>query len=124
MATLPPHQAAQVGERLVGLVQLVVSELVTNARKYAPGPVAMKVCLVGAAVEIEVWDGDPALPAPRAADPQRVGQHGLEIVKAVADSLVVRRESVGKRIIARIPVNQDKANGGQAPADSAEASRS
>jgi hypothetical protein len=27
-----------VSERVMGMVQLVVSELVTNARKYAPGP--------------------------------------------------------------------------------------
>ncbi|MFK4148400.1 ATP-binding protein [Streptomyces sp. NPDC004065] len=92
-------------ERVVGLTQLVVSELVTNARKYAPGPILMELGIVGGAVRIGVWDSSPVLPAPRAADPQRVGQHGLEIVRAVADELVVRREGAGKRVTARIPMD-------------------
>ncbi|MFI5681274.1 hypothetical protein [Streptomyces cellulosae] len=33
------------------LNQLVVSELVTNARKYAPGPVLMELRIAGSLVE-------------------------------------------------------------------------
>jgi hypothetical protein len=44
------------------------------------------------------------MPAARAADPNRVGQHGLEIVKAVAEDFAVQRAPVGKRITARIPL--------------------
>jgi hypothetical protein len=46
----------------------VVSELVTNARKYAPGPVLMELRVSGAVVEVVVWDSDPVLPVARAAD--------------------------------------------------------
>lgn len=38
----------------------------------------------------------------RAADPGRVGQHGLEIVQAVTESLFMEQEPLGKRITARI----------------------
>ncbi|ARX89242.1 regulator [Streptomyces alboflavus] len=49
-----------------------------------------------------MWDSEPALPAVLPADPDRVGQHGLEIVMAVCQSLHVRREPVGKRITTAI----------------------
>lgn len=84
------------------LTQLVVSELVTNARKYAPGPVLLDLRIVGDVIEVVVWDGDPVLPVARAADAGRVGQHGLEIVMAVAQGFEAQREPVGKRTTARI----------------------
>ncbi|MEU0247289.1 ATP-binding protein [Streptomyces sp. NPDC006235] len=65
------EQGPPVSQRAVDLTQLVVSELVTNARKYAPG------------------------------------QHGLEIVMAVAQGFEVQREPVGKRITARIALLDD-----------------
>ncbi|MET7651429.1 MULTISPECIES: ATP-binding protein [unclassified Streptomyces] len=84
------------------LTQLVVSELVTNACKYAPGPVLVELRINTQAVDVVVWDSDPTVPAARAADPDRIGQHGLEIVKAVTEALFVEQEPVGKRITARI----------------------
>lgn len=107
-----------VSDRAMDLTQLVVSELVTNARKYAPGPVLMDLRIVDALVEVEVWDSDPVLPVARAADAQRVGQHGLEIVRAVARGFEAQREPVGKRITARIPLTDAPdgvAGGTQAP---------
>ncbi|MCZ4607586.1 ATP-binding protein [Streptomyces sp. Lzd4kr] len=91
-----------VSQQVLELTQLVVSELVTNARKYAPGPVLMELRITAHAVDIVVWDSDPTIPAARAADPGRVGQHGLEIVQAVTENLSVDPEPVGKRITARI----------------------
>jgi anti-sigma regulatory factor (Ser/Thr protein kinase) len=96
-----------VSQRAMDLTQLVVSELVTNARKYAPGPVLMDLRIVGDAVEVVVWDCDPVLPVARAADAGRVGQHGLEIVMAVAQGFTAQREPVGKRITARIALLDD-----------------
>ncbi|MER6186105.1 ATP-binding protein [Streptomyces sp. NPDC001652] len=96
-----------VSQRAIDLTQLVVSELVTNARKYAPGPVLLDLRIVGDAVEVVVWDGDPVLPVARAADAGRVGQHGLEIVMAVAQGFEAQREPVGKRITARIALLDD-----------------
>ncbi|OQR63556.1 ATP-binding protein [Streptomyces maremycinicus] len=84
------------------LTQLVVSELVTNACKYAPGPVMVELGINIHAVDVVVWDSNPVVPAARAADPDRVGQHGLEIAKAVSEVLFVEPQPVGKRITARI----------------------
>ncbi|MEU6772278.1 ATP-binding protein [Streptomyces sp. NPDC046759] len=91
-----------VSARALDLTQLVVSELVTNACKYAGGPVLMDLHVLGGLVEVSVWDADPVLPAARAAEPGRVGQHGLEIVLAVAEAFEARREPVGKRITVRL----------------------
>ncbi|MFG2639058.1 ATP-binding protein [Streptomyces sp. NPDC048362] len=96
-----------VSQRAIDLAQLVVSELVTNARKYAPGPVLMELRIVGDLVEVVVWDSDPVLPVARAADAGRVGQHGLEIVMTVAKGFQAQREPVGKRITARIPLRNE-----------------
>ncbi|MCX5166710.1 MULTISPECIES: ATP-binding protein [Streptomyces] len=93
--------------RAMDLTQLVVSELVTNARKYAPGPVLMELRITADGVDIVVWDSDPTVPAARTADPGRIGQHGLEIVEAVTEGLFIEQEPVGKRITARISLADD-----------------
>ncbi|GHD53790.1 ATP-binding protein [Streptomyces galbus] len=96
-----------VSQRAIDVTQLVVSELVTNARKYAPGPVMMDLRIVGDLVEIVVWDSATVLPVARAADAGRVGQHGLEIVMMVAQGFEVQMEPVGKRVTARIALLDD-----------------
>ncbi|MFF4978497.1 ATP-binding protein [Streptomyces sp. NPDC001046] len=90
-----------------GMVQLVVSELVTNARKYAPGPCLLTLEIREGTVEVTVWDSEPCLPVAHAADPGRVGQHGLEIVVAVCRSFEMHREPVGKRITAAVVLADD-----------------
>ncbi|MFC8194395.1 ATP-binding protein [Streptomyces sp. NPDC060006] len=107
LARVQSEHGLPVSARAMDLTQLVVSELVTNARKYAPGPVLMGLRICGALVEVVVWDSDPVLPVARAADAGRVGQHGLEIVMAVAQGFEVQREPVGKRITARIALLDD-----------------
>jgi anti-sigma regulatory factor (Ser/Thr protein kinase) len=107
LARVQADHGLPVSARALDLTQLVVSELVTNARKYAPGPVLMELRIVGDLVEIMVWDSDPVLPVARAADAGRVGQHGLEIVMAVAQGFEVQREPVGKRVTARIALPDD-----------------
>ncbi|MDK1348141.1 ATP-binding protein [Streptomyces sp. 378] len=96
-----------VSERAMGLAELVVSELVTNAHKYAPGPCLLDVEVCDGTVDISVWDSDPALPVPQEADPHRVGKHGLEIVMAVCRSFEIHREPVGKRVKAGIVLADD-----------------
>ena len=103
-----------VSERAMELTRLVVSELVTNARKYAPGPALLDLRVTGGTVEISVWDSDPVLPVARAADAGRIGQHGLEIVMAVAQAFEARCERVGKRITARIALADDPGGPGGA----------
>ncbi|MER6157967.1 ATP-binding protein [Streptomyces sp. NPDC001868] len=100
-----------VSGRAMGMVQLVVSELVTNARKYAPGPCLLTLELTGGLVEVTVWDSNPTPPAILAPDPLRIGRHGLEIVMAVGRSFAVHREPVGKRITTAIVPADDPGGG-------------
>ncbi|OEJ36097.1 ATP-binding protein [Streptomyces subrutilus] len=102
-----------VSERAMSMVELVVSELVTNAYKYAPGPCLLELEVGDGVVEISVWDTAEVLPAASPADPGRVGQHGLEIAMAVCRSFEVRREPVGKRVKVTIGLADDP---GGAPA--------
>ncbi|GAA3063635.1 ATP-binding protein [Streptomyces glomeratus] len=91
-----------VSGRAMGNVQLVVSELVTNAQKYAPGPYLLTLEADEGAVGVTVWDSEPRLPVIQGFDPVRVGQHGLEIVVALCRGFEVHREPVGKRIRAAV----------------------
>lgn len=43
----------------------MVSELVTDARQYAPGPVLLDLRILGDLIEVVVWDSDPVLPIAR-----------------------------------------------------------
>jgi len=96
-----------VTDRALGTAQLVVSELMTNACKYASGPCLVDLGLDADRVHIAVWDSAPVLPVAKATDPGRVGQHGLEIVMAVCQSYEVRREPVGKRTIASVALTDE-----------------
>ncbi|MEU3741441.1 ATP-binding protein [Streptomyces sp. NPDC032198] len=96
-----------VSRRVLDMGQLVVSELVTNARKYAPGPCLLTLGVSDGVFEMTVWDSSTTLPLLLAPDPGRVGQHGLEIVMAVCQSFEVHREPVGKRIRTSIVLADD-----------------
>ncbi|MGW6414881.1 ATP-binding protein [Streptomyces sp. NPDC055055] len=100
-----------ISERAEDVVELVVSELVTNARKYAPGPCLLTLEIAGGAVEVTVWDSNPTLPVLLGHDPLRIGRHGLEIVAGLGQSLSFHREPVGKRITTRIPLTDGPAAG-------------
>jgi anti-sigma regulatory factor (Ser/Thr protein kinase) len=91
-----------VSARVVDLARLVVSELVTNARRHAPGPLRMELRIADDAVEVTVRDTARVQLVARPVDPRRVGQHGLEIVMAVVQAFQVRLEATGKSVTARI----------------------
>ncbi|MGW0469179.1 ATP-binding protein [Streptomyces sp. NPDC003027] len=90
----------------VDAARLVVSELVTNVVKYAPGPCRLELSLYAGTLEICVLDTRPVTPVARPRDPDRLGQHGMEIVLALCDG--VETEAVapyGKRVRARLPLS-------------------
>ncbi|WP_235002521.1 ATP-binding protein [Actinacidiphila paucisporea] len=89
---------------VVANVQLVVSELVTNAVKYAEGPCGVDLRVLGDAVEVCVWDTSEQPVAEMGPDPGRVGRHGLEIVRMVCGGFHVTTTATGKRVTARIPL--------------------
>ncbi|MGW7268941.1 ATP-binding protein [Streptomyces sp. NPDC054864] len=104
-------QDVAVSARAMDLTQLVVSELVTNARKYAPGPMLMELRIVDSTVAVTVHDSARASPVARPEDPHRIGGHGLEIVKAVAQNFHVHLEPAGKRVTAHIALAGEPASG-------------
>lgn len=96
-----------VSQRAMGMVQLVVSELVTNVHRYAPGPCLLTLEVSEGDVEVTVWDSSTTLPLISGPDPTRIGQHGLELVMAVCRSFEVHREPVGKRIKTAVVLADD-----------------
>ncbi|MFE9883026.1 ATP-binding protein [Streptomyces sp. NPDC005784] len=104
-------QDVVVSTRVMDLTQLVVSELVTNARKYAPGPIFMELRIAEATVEVTVRDSRRTRPVACAVDPLRIGRHGLEIVMAVARNFQVHVEPSGKRVTAHIALADDSGSG-------------
>ncbi|MFI9243553.1 ATP-binding protein [Streptomyces sp. NPDC053086] len=94
------------GRRPVQDAQLVVSELVTNAAKHAPGPCALALELLpGAnALRITVTDTSPEPPRRRPPDPRRIGGHGLHLVTMLSHGLDVTWLSQGKRVTATVPL--------------------
>ncbi|SHM86222.1 ATP-binding protein [Actinacidiphila paucisporea] len=93
----------------VGAVQrgdalLVVSELVTNAVRHAPGPCTLTLDLDGDLLEIAVTDTSARPPRAQLFEPERVGQHGLEIVTAVCSTVVTSVTDRGKTVRAQLMV--------------------
>ncbi|MFF8909589.1 ATP-binding protein [Streptomyces olivaceoviridis] len=107
LTSLQAVHGLPVSARAMGMVQLVVSELVTNARKYAPGPCLLDLEVSEGAVQVSVWDSSTTLPSVSPADPDRIGQHGLEIVMAASQTFCVHREPMGKRITATVQLADD-----------------
>ena len=64
--------------------ELLTSELVTNAVRYAGPPVLVQVDQAPDGVIVAVQDPEPALPTPRSAVPDELNGRGLAIVAALA----------------------------------------
>ncbi|WP_217238230.1 ATP-binding protein [Streptomyces sp. AC555_RSS877] len=95
--------------------ELTVSELVTNAIRHAPGPCGLIVQLSGEALTITVWDTSTEEPIVRHGDRHRVGGHGLHLVHAISERVVVAPRTRGKQITAHLRL---------APTETAAGSRS
>jgi hypothetical protein len=68
LARVQADHGLPVSDRAMGTVQLVVSELITNSCKHAPGPCLLDLEVDGDAIKITVWDSEPmpvkVLPGP------------------------------------------------------------
>ncbi|MFP8962216.1 ATP-binding protein [Streptomyces nanhaiensis] len=92
------------GERSHDDVLLVVSELVTNAVRHAPGPLTLCLAFAEGRVQVTVRDSDPAPPRPRQADLNSGGGgFGWSIVERIADRLSVHPMPDGKEVHAFLP---------------------
>jgi anti-sigma regulatory factor (Ser/Thr protein kinase) len=76
-------------DELADLAELLTSELVTNAYRYADGPASVRVKRDGKRVRVTVWDPNPKLPSldgePIAEEDAERGR-GLGLVRMCADS--------------------------------------
>ncbi|MFI8305031.1 ATP-binding protein [Streptomyces sp. NPDC085927] len=82
--------------------QLIVSELVTNALRHAPGPggLALEVAPDAALLRVTVSDSSPRPPELRARDARRVGGHGLHLVAQLCDQVHTIVRETGKQVVA------------------------
>ncbi|MEU0388625.1 ATP-binding protein [Streptomyces chartreusis] len=96
-----PHTAlALVPASLAMDAELVVSELVTNAIRHAPGPCELILRLFRGKLAITVRDTSAEQPTVRNSDRFRVGGHGLRLVHTVSDRVAVAPRARGKQITA------------------------
>ncbi|MFF1414574.1 ATP-binding protein [Streptomyces sp. NPDC058289] len=81
-------------------VLLVVSELVTNAVRHAPGPLIFRLTLLRDRIEITVQDTDHRTPAPR--PPDLDGGRGWPIIQSLACDVQVFLHPEGKTVSAQL----------------------
>lgn len=91
-AALNSHDMAEV----LDTVELLTSELVTNAYRHAKGPASLRLTALGEGrLRVGVWDAHPYIPAPFAEPPDDrlplspgggIGGRGLFLVQEFADS--------------------------------------
>lgn len=77
------------------------------------GPALLQLQTIGESLVVDVWDSEPLLPEVRSAEPERIGQHGLEIVSALATTIDIRPAPPGRRVTGHILLGTDPA--GTAP---------
>jgi serine phosphatase RsbU (regulator of sigma subunit)/anti-sigma regulatory factor (Ser/Thr protein kinase) len=83
-------------EDLIDSSELLVSELVTNAIKYANGEVLLRLILEPESLVCEVHDSSPALPRVLQVDKDAENGRGLHVVSQMASRWGVRRTPGGK----------------------------
>jgi anti-sigma regulatory factor (Ser/Thr protein kinase) len=103
------RQAHDPADRATQDAQLVVSELVTNAVRHAPGSGELLLELEPGTgrLLIAVRDCSPSPPRLREADPARVGGHGLRLVRVLCSRLWTVPEPPGKWVMALLDLHRD-----------------
>jgi sigma-B regulation protein RsbU (phosphoserine phosphatase) len=87
-----------------GDVELMVTELTTNAVRHGLSPVTVIARYDGERVRVEVGDGSRELPAPRTADPVDEGGRGIQLVEALSAAWGTLPTLDGKRVWFEVPV--------------------
>ncbi len=85
-------------------VDLLVSELVTNAVMHAHSSPQVIVQVHGTTLRVEVHDESPVVPALRDADDGRPGGRGLRILDRLASDWGVERRPGGKSVWFHVPL--------------------
>lgn len=87
-----------VNEKVTGIVELLTSEVVTNALLHARGAEELFVFVWPEVIRVEVEDPSSLLPARRLAGVDAVSGRGLTIVNGLARNWGVEMGSRGKRV--------------------------
>jgi serine phosphatase RsbU (regulator of sigma subunit)/anti-sigma regulatory factor (Ser/Thr protein kinase) len=88
---------------LIPTAELLASELVTNAVRYAQGPIALRLVREGGLV-CEVFDDSAALPRLRHAGDEDERGRGLQVVSQLAQHWGARRTPSGKVVWCELPL--------------------
>lgn len=94
------HHSPPAGRTFHDDVLLVVSELVTNAVRHAPGPLGLELGLVPGGIEIAVRDTSSR--PPRSRTPDLTGGRGWPIVQTLARRVRVVPRHDGKTVHAEL----------------------
>jgi anti-sigma regulatory factor (Ser/Thr protein kinase) len=86
-------------------VELVVSELVTNAVIHGTGPITLRVRVIDGFVSVGVQDCGSGVPRMNRADPSREGGRGMTVVAGLVSDWGVRVDrGTGKEVWAILAV--------------------
>ena len=107
-------------EDLIDNSELLVSELVTNAIRYANGEILLRLILEPDSLTVEVHDSSPALPRVLQADKDAENGRGLHVVSLMAHKWGVRRTAGGKVVWCEQQVPKEVAAAMLAAANAAE----
>lgn len=86
------------GNGSIDVVELLTSELVTNAVKHAHSTARVAVEVVGPRVRVSVTDDGPGVPATGHPSPDAESGRGLELVDSLATSWGVTPHDIGKTV--------------------------
>lgn len=98
-----------VNEKVTGVVELLTSEVVTNALIHARSASSLCVFVWPAVIRVEVEDPSSLLPVPRRVGVEAVFGRGLTIVAALAQSWGVEPGPRGKRVWFEVARGEDSA---------------
>jgi anti-sigma regulatory factor (Ser/Thr protein kinase) len=105
-----------VNEKVTGVVELLTSEVVTNALLHARSASSLCVRVWPTVIRVEVEDPSSLLPIPRQAGLDAVSGRGLAIVSALAQTWGVEPGPRGKRVWFEVGRGEDAALAGGRPA--------
>ena len=88
----------RVAQPVVDTVELLTSEVVTNAILHAASAPELVVRLADARVRVEVHDASPAVPVLHEPDPYDASGRGMTIVDRLARAWGVEHVPEGKRV--------------------------
>lgn len=88
----------RVDEKVTGVVELLTSEVVTNAVVHAHGAGELALTITGNTIRVEVDDPSGLVPVRQCAGRDALGGRGLAIVATLARAWGVEPRRQGKRV--------------------------